>query len=718
LSKKILPKLLIYCFILYSSLAIGRTICLNEKSPYIDKLSNQSDFVNIAAENSVVSDRNQIYINGDVELSANDFYLGADNVFAESSSKKYRASGNIRFLNEFISAEAEKLEINDKFIDAKNLNFQFINSSAKGSAERLKGSSEKQIITNSTFSNCTNENKDWTIHSDSLVLDKKNNLGVATNAKLVFFGVPILYFPSLEWPLEGRGSGFLSPAFSQYKEKDSNTSESSISIPYYFNIAKDKDFLVTLNNLSSRGVNFATKYRQLLSSEKFYESGYIELENNFLGDDHITKNDRWLTKSKINLDLSHHLKLNVENYRVSDKDYFNEISKDSFESNLLSFLELNYLKDNLQIDFEYNKNQVIDSSESSFVYSPMFSAKRSFSDNNRNMDLSFNAVKFSDKYNSLNGSKRIHYEANINESFEKNSFEITPELSFLSTYYDIKNSKSFKRNIIKFSADSKIDLERELDINGTKITQSFSPRLKYNFVQKKKQSHINNFDTEEFALNAPSLFNSQNFTGLDKISNANSFTYGFDSEFFNYKNDEYIFGTSIAQKRNFDKQSLGIDGNFITSKRFSDIYTTTTFNYGDAGFNLLLNYDPYKNRLSSSALIYDYYISPKKLINVGYINDLERTLNLSASYPVSKKLSVFGSLNKNLTINSINKGLFGIAYETCCWELTVAKFNDKDNIRNDSLELELVFKDLGSSSNSLKKRIKSQIPNYLKTDDF
>ena len=709
----IIFKLLILPLSAYSS-----DSCPTTSSPYSKKLLAQNDYIDISADNSTLNNRNEILLQGNVELLSSDFFLSADNITFNRDRKNYHARGDVRYLNEFISTTANEINIKDEFINAKNLNFEFQNESGNGSAEGFEGNSNKQIFTNSIFTNCPSQNPDWKISSKQLILDKENNFGLAKDAKLEFFDIPILYLPYIEWPLEGRGSGFLSPSFSKYKEINSNTSENSISIPYYLNIAKDKDFLISLDYMTSRGSNVSTKYRQLLYSDNFFDSGYFEFQNNYLPKDRVTKNDRWLTKGKLDIDISEFLKFSAENFRVSDKRYFKEINHNFSDSDLYSFLKLNYSKNDLDLDFEYNNVQYVDGSSPSFIYAPRINTKKTINIGNSELNLSLNAVKFKNNSSSFNGSNRLHYEALLKEKFEVNAFEIEPEIGLLSTHYDIKGADSVNRNILKFGVDTRIELEKELDFIGAKITQSFIPRLKYNFVEKENQSNINNFDTEEFSLDALTLYQTQDFTGLDKISSSNSLVYGFDTEFFNSNNGEHLFSSSISQKRNIDDEKVGLDGNFIANRNFSDIYTSSSLDFGDSSLNFLLNYDPYKNRFSSSALNYAYYLSPKKLINFGYTDDIDRALNLSASYPISNKISVFGSLNKNLSINSINKNLYGISYETCCWELTLARFDDNDNNQNNSLEFELVFKDLGSTSNSLKERIKSQIPNYLKNDSI
>ena len=117
--------------------------------------------------------------------------------------------------------------------------------------------------------------------------------------------MPIFYSPYHEWVLEGRGSGFLAPSFGSYDESVANKdNDYQVRIPYYFNIAPDRDFLLTLNHLSSRGSVVEGIYRQLIAEGDYWKEGRFEIEGRYLNEDDITNNKRWLLNSKINLSVN------------------------------------------------------------------------------------------------------------------------------------------------------------------------------------------------------------------------------------------------------------------------------------------------------------------------------------------------------------------------------------------------------------------------------
>ena len=102
------------------------------------------------------------------------------------------------------------------------------------------------MLTNSTYSLCPIKENDWLIEADQIELKLDKNRGVADNALIKFYGVPIFYTPKYSWVLSGRGSGFLTPDYSTYNEPGQPDNAFNVRVPYYFNLAPDRDLLVAL----------------------------------------------------------------------------------------------------------------------------------------------------------------------------------------------------------------------------------------------------------------------------------------------------------------------------------------------------------------------------------------------------------------------------------------------------------------------------------------
>jgi LPS-assembly protein len=127
-------------------------------------------------------------------------------------------------------------------------------------------------------------------------------------------------------------------------------------IPYYFNLAPNRDFLLILNQLTTRGSVIEGKYRQLLNK------GRIEIEGHYLNKDKIKKDNRWLLNTQLNLSLNKETELTLITNRVSDRAYFKEIAHENTDkSALMSSINVGYenKKNNLSASIFAENEQLL-----------------------------------------------------------------------------------------------------------------------------------------------------------------------------------------------------------------------------------------------------------------------------------------------------------------------------------------------------------------------
>ena len=121
--------------------------------------------------------------------------------------------------------------------------YRFNVTGGSGSAARVDMlDNERSVFTQGTYTACQCEsNPAWYIRGSEFDFDTGADEGVAHNGVLFFQGVPIFGSPWLSFPLSGdRRSGFLPPTFSL-----GSTNGFELDLPYYFNIAPNRDLLLT-----------------------------------------------------------------------------------------------------------------------------------------------------------------------------------------------------------------------------------------------------------------------------------------------------------------------------------------------------------------------------------------------------------------------------------------------------------------------------------------
>ena len=159
-----------------------------------------------------------------------------------------------------------------------------VQQSARGDAREFIFAGENRYrVDQGRYTTCGPGQDDWFIQARDLDLDRNTEVGTVRDAKVVFMDTPILYTPWMDFPLsDNRKSGFLSPTFAT-----SGKAGAEFSIPYYWNIAPNRDATITPHIMAKRGILLGNEFRYL---ERNYR-GEIRFEA--LPGDQSAEKDRW-----------------------------------------------------------------------------------------------------------------------------------------------------------------------------------------------------------------------------------------------------------------------------------------------------------------------------------------------------------------------------------------------------------------------------------------
>jgi LPS-assembly protein len=720
-------------FALLSGLANAQGYVLNCEDNRLlfpkQTLSNDEN-LDVVADRSEITKGDTYLLSGNVSLNSSAYYLSADEIKIKKSDKTSTAKGHVQFQNDELmligDSAVVKKQADTTHTTLNQVQFHYPDTKINGQAQQVVNDGTMQVFDDASYSLCPLGNIDWQMKANQITLNSTTNRGVANDVVVEFLGVPVFYTPHHEWVLEGRGSGFLAPAFGSYSESAVNESNSyQVRIPYYFNIAPDRDFLLTLNQLSSRGSVVEGKYRQLIASNKYLDKGRFEVEGHYLNEDDITNNKRWLLNSSIDLSINDKTELSLVTNRVSDKDYFKEIAhSDTSATALHSHIDLTYADEaqDLNMAVFAETEQLINNGSAAYTRAPEVSISKSFKGtDNRQMDLSLVSAKFQHQTSTATGV-RTHAQANFTRPITTNAYSLTPKLNLFSTDYALDNAANENRSIYSVGLDSKLFLEREVNLFGTDLIQTLTPRLAYNFTPKKDQSSLPSFDSADKNDSYEGLFSGQKFTGIDRVSNANNFTLGLESDFIDEETGDTYLSLKAAQTRHLDDTDMNSSGVLVSRRKYSDIALSADFGLNDFTFNNSLQYDPETNKIDKRDSSVSYILNPRKFLTLAHHDNAGvKTAELYGAYPITQKVHVFAGLNRSITDSITNRETTGVAYESCCWALRLAHFkkhvsgNDYDYVTN----FELVLKGLASSSPSLSRRLEDEVPNYLANlDDF
>ncbi len=157
------------------------------------------------------------------------------------------------------------------------------------------------------------------LRTDSVSIDLERNEGVAQGAVLRFKGVPILAVPSLSFPLsDARKSGWLPPSFNT-----DNRSGFELQVPYYWNIAPNRDATLTPRVITRRGFALDSEFRYL----EPHNEGRLSLD--WLPNDRLTGHAREALQWNHLGGVQGQLRYGADLVRVSDDEWWKDFPNPS-----------------------------------------------------------------------------------------------------------------------------------------------------------------------------------------------------------------------------------------------------------------------------------------------------------------------------------------------------------------------------------------------------
>ena len=706
----------------------------------IEEFSSNKESLDIEADNSVIIDSKYL-LDGNVEVNSESLYLAADNVKVSPVDNSILATGKVRFqdasyliTSDSLSATRDKDE--NLIANATNANYQDFGAGmggANGYTESISKTPSSVLLKNSTYSLCPINENDWLIDADQIELNLNKNRGVADNAIVKFYGVPIFYLPKYSWVLSGRGSGFLTPNYNKYTETGQNKSSYSLRVPYYFNIAPDRDLEVALTYMSSRRFIYEGKYRKLIAPKisNDHDDSIWSLEAKYLPEDKVTSLKRWLVNFSEEMDLSDKTHLSAQFYRVSDKKYFEEIARSNTDVKTLeSYLKFTY-KDkekNLNAEVISEAEQVVNTGTSSYTRELEGSISKTFKIIDKMpIQVGLISTNFAHKSLSKTAGVRTHGNLGISRLLNIEYPKVTPSASVTITNYSLKNNPNINRTILGSGLNIDFTINNPTSIFGYKVNHRITPLISYNYRAKKVQGDIPIFDTEDKytdIITFADLTSGERYTGLDRITNANDITLSLESSYRNINalpEDKDLLNMRIAQSFYTDDEvvSATSNSNYETRKSYSDIAASIDIALGKYVITNSAQFNPDTSKIIKKQNSLTYTSNSRKFISlsiskIGTSTGVKETETIYGALPLTDSIHFFGGLDKTTSTGITNSEITGLAYESCCWALRVAHFKE-DNTSggyNYSTGAELVLTGLGSSSTPLKGRIEKKIPGY------
>lgn len=523
---------------------------------------------------------------GKVEFRRGGTVIKADRLAYDTAQDLAGATGHVRVSRGGAIYSGPELQLRVQRFEGFFLRpeFEFTQLGAGGRAERVDFlDSARSTATRAEYTSCprdTLEEPAWVLRTDRVSIDLDTNEGVAEGAVLRFLNVPILALPSLSFPLsDARKSGWLPPSINT-----DNRSGVELSVPWYWNIAPQRDATLTPRVISRRGLGLDTEFRYLEN----HDEGTLNFD--WLPNDRLTGRSREALQWQHLGSTSGGLRYSADVVRVSDDEWWKDFPNAgrSLTARLLpARLALEQpLRAGLAEGLAYVRAlqwQVLQGSDAAVVSpyerTPQVGVRMGLQRAGWDVAMEAEYNRFTlptgaESRAGREGGERVHLLGHVSHALRAPGWWLVPRLSLNAAAYRNDGQKA-ARVIPTLSLDAGFELERSTTAFGRQVQQTLEPRVLYVRTPYRAQSQLPNYDAAAKDFNFVSIYTDNQFSGVDRVSDAHQLTAGVTTRFVDAVTGAEALRLGLVQRYLFRSQRItaqadGSPDGAPLEQRFSD----------------------------------------------------------------------------------------------------------------------------------------------------
>jgi LPS-assembly protein len=603
-----------------------------------------------------------------------------------------------------------------------------------GRAQRIDFfSASRFLATQTLYSSCPLDGTggpDWLMTARKLHIDMDANEGVAEGARLMFLGVPLLALPRLTFPVTGeRKSGWLPPEF-----KLDSRSGTSLTVPYYWNIAHNRDATLSPRFVSRRGAAVDAEFRYL---EPEYR-GTVWLDA--MPSDRLAGRDRYALKSHHSGNLPWSLGADQGRYqwalaRVSDAEWWKDFSTTnlSWTPRLLPLwaaIEQPLSWDTLEADayVRTRRWQLLQNATNpvSSLYnrtlqagvrgqSPLSAGWES------EFELEFNRFDLpvatlgagaaaSTASSTRPNANRLHWVGHLERPWHYPGGWLTPRVALNLAAYHLDQAlpdgrQQLFRGIPTFSLDGGLTFERRAQAFGRAVLQTLEPRLLYVRTPWRDQSPYLLFDSAGRDFNISSIFSSNEFSGVDRVSDANQLNAGLITRLVDAASGSELMRLGVVQRFLFSDQRITPSGQPFTGRTSDVLLLGSTSVIPRWGLEGSVRWNADQRAVTRSVITAQHNAGQERLFNTTYSYNKGQSeqWQLGWQWPLrwrspaavadepgcKRRWYSLGRMNYSVPDRRVTSALVGFEVDAGCWASRV--FVDVQGIGSGQSTARLMF---------------------------
>ena len=664
---------------------------------------------------------NQIEATGNAILRKRGQSIRADRLLYFQQTQDLDAQGSVVLEQDgnTMSGPHLKLNLDTDIGTMEQPVFYLVENDGRGSADMLHiHDKQHYTLDNAIYTTCPADNQDWLLKMHGLEIDRDRQIGTAHHAWVEFMGVPILYSPWMDFPLnDQRKSGFLSPIFGS-----TTKGGKEFTLPYYWNIAPNRDATIAPRVITKRGVLLNNEFRYL-------EPNYAgELHLDVMSDDKLAKRSRTHMSIQHTQTITGRLSGYANLNSVLDNEYYRDLANTpdlTSQVNLLQEGGLIYNAGWWDASARVQRYQSLIPNSWAYKRLPQLTL-------NARQQYAEASAMFAGEYVDFahptqENAQRLVLNPSVSYPLVSDpAFYLTPKVALHSTYYAMgANSaraySSSSRTLPLYSVDGGMAFERDLNLFGGDYLHTLEPRAFYVYVPYKDQSMLPNFDTGQAGFDFTQMFSENRFYGNDRVGDANHITLALTSRLLEQENGVERLKLMVGERFSFKTPQV----NFVTpttTTNKSDILLAASGQVTNAlSFDSEFQYDPNQAHSQRYNIATRYRPELGKSLDLGYrfARNTLRQIDVSGQWPLFSRWRAVGRLNYSLQDNKTLESIAGLEYNQNCWTLrfVAQRFTVAAQDANTGIFVQLELNDFVSVGEDPILVLKQNVPSYTKLNE-
>lgn len=581
------------------------------------------------------------------------------------------------------------------------------------------------------FTTCEPGRDGWNFRARDLEIYQEKGVGVARGATLELEGKSLLYLPYVSFPLhQERKSGFLAP-----HGGSTSTSGLEFSIPYFWNLAPNYDLTLTPRVMSRRGLQVRSELRYLMPD--YRGQAFVEM----LPDDRVAERTRHLYALRHTHNVWHDWIGTLDLNKVSDSKYFTDLStrvaltSQTFlsrqgaltrsgswgDNGLYSLTGLVQGWQTLQTDPQVPLTAPYSRRPQLSLYAQRSNVLRA------DFDLQASYVDFD--HPTLTRGRRLMAYPSLTYPLQTAGAYFTPKIGVHMTRYDIggnnnANLPNSTRTLPVMTAAGGLIFERDARLFGNAYSQTLEPKAYYVYIPFRNQSRVPNFESGVLDINFATIFSENQFSGHDRINDANQLTLGATSRLIDPKTGIEVLRGALAQRYYFRPQSVtvpGVEPRSNQSSRSDLLAALSGAITPTISVDLGWQYNTDTSQTQRSNIAMRYQPHQGKLLNLAYRQNVPsaiRQFDVSAQWPIARNVSAVARWNYSVPDRRVLEGLAGLEYDGDCYVFRIVahRVSTATNSTNTAVFMELELNGIARVGSNSLNLLRRNVGGYTRDD--